>query len=112
MAPTRAQKTRAGRKNYGKNFERGICAEERAARSLRGAGWSVELSPGSRGRADLVARKAGVKKEIQVKEFRSRVIESPEVARRRAMSYPHNARRPGPRGEIWVYEKNGRRYVV
>lgn len=107
MAPTRSQRTREGRKNYGKNYARGIAAEERAARSLRRAGWSVEVSPGSRGRADLIARKKGQTRRIQVKEFSSRAIESAEVARRRARSHPHNGR-----GEIWVYEKNGRRYIV
>lgn len=107
MAPTRSQRTRDGRKNYGKNYGRGVAAEMRAARSLRGAGWSVDVSPGSRGRADLTARKAGVTRKIQVKEFSSRAIESPEVARRRARSHPHNGR-----GEIWVYEKKGRRYIV
>lgn len=76
MAPTRAQKTAKGKKTYGQNYARGVSAEERAARSLRGAGWSVEMSPGSRGVADLTARKAGVTKEIQVKEFSSRAIES------------------------------------
>jgi len=59
------------------------------------------------GWADLTARKGGKTRRIQVKEFSSRAIESPEVARRRARSHPHNGR-----GEIWVYEKNGRRYIV
>lgn len=107
MAPTRSQRTKEGRKNYGKNFKRGVAAEMRAARSLRGAGWSVDVSPGSRGRADLVARKKAETRRIQVKEFSSRAIESAEVARRRARSHPHNGR-----GEIWVYEKKGRRYIV
>ena len=50
------------------NYGAGRRAEEKVARSLRGTGASVELSPGSRGAADLVAVfPSGRKWLIQVK---------------------------------------------
>ncbi|RQD81607.1 MAG: hypothetical protein D5R99_01570 [Methanocalculus sp. MSAO_Arc1] len=111
MAKTKAQASRAGRSNYGLNYQRGIAAEDMAARSLRGAGYSVSSSPGSRGCSDLIARKGSEVRRIQVKSFSSRNIETPEAAAIRARSHPHNARRP-PGGEIWVYDKAQRRYII
>lgn len=100
MAPTRAQRTRAGRRNYGKNYQRGRGAEERAARILRRDGWSVTISPGSRGPADLIARKGTRVRRIQVKQITSRNIGTTAAARRRVKGEPFNV----PRGrEVWLY---------
>lgn len=52
--------------------------EEKVARSLRGGGATVEISPGSRGAADLVATfPSGKKWYIQVKATRSGEAASP-----------------------------------
>jgi len=96
---TKAQHTREGRRNYGKNYQRGRGAEERAARILRRDGWSVTISPGSRGPADLIARKGEKVRRIQVKEIASRRICTVEAARRRVKGKPFDV----PRGrEVWL----------
>ena len=66
MAATRAQKTVRGRKNYGRNYERGRAGERRAAATLRRAGYSVSISPGSAGFSDVIAKKGGKTRRIQV----------------------------------------------
>lgn len=111
MAGTKAQKTRAGKAVYGKNFETGVRAEERAARLLRSRGYSVSLSKGSRGRYDLEAQKDGETKRIQVKCLTSRALLSEDVARRRVAGEPFNVSARGI-DEIWVYDRDGRRYEI
>lgn len=111
MAATKAQKTRAGRKNYGKNYDRGRAGETRAAATLRRAGYSVSVSPGSRGFGDVKATKAGEKKSIQVKTFSSRRFLTKEAAEKRIRGRPFNVKIPAG-GEVWIYDKDGRRYVV
>jgi len=49
MGATKAQITKAGRKNYGKNYSRGRKGEQRAAAALRREGYSVRIAPGSAG---------------------------------------------------------------
>ena len=111
MAGTKAQKSRAGKKVYGKNFENGVRAEERAARLLRSRGYSVSLSKGSRGRYDLEAKRGSEKKRVQVKHISSRALLSEEVARRRVAGAPFNVTARGI-DEIWVYDRDGRRYEI
>lgn len=111
MAPTKAQSTKKGRDNYGRNYDRGRSCEEKIARSLRGSGWSVSLSPGSRG-WDITAKKNGRTRRIQVKCLSSRRIESKEVARRRVAGLPFNVKRIPAGAEVWVYDADGRRYII
>ena len=111
MAATDAQKTRAGKAVYGKNFETGVRAEERAARLLRSRGYSVSLSKGSRGRYDLEAKRGSEKKRVQVKHISSRALLSEEVARRRMAGAPFHVTARGI-DEIWVYDRDGRRYEI
>lgn len=111
MAATDAQKTPSGRRRYGKNFETGVRAEERAARLLRSRGYSVSLSKGSRGRYDLEATKGVEVKRIQVKHISSRALLSEEVARRRVAGAPFHVTARGI-DEIWVYDRGGRRYEI
>ena len=111
MAATDAQKTRAGKKRYGKNFANGVKCEQRAARLLRSRGYSVSLSKGSRGRYDLEAKKGSEVKRVQVKYLSSRALLSEEVARRRVAGEPFNVTARGI-NEIWVYDRDGRRYEI
>lgn len=111
MAKTKASAVKKGRANYGKNYQRGTAAELKAAKSLRGGGWSVMVSPGSRGKADLVCTKGREVKKVQVKAFASRTFKTASAAGRRARSHPHNARVPY-RGELWIYDAAGTRHIV
>jgi len=111
MAATRAQKTAKGRKNYGKNYDRGRAGERRAAASLRRAGYSVSISPGSAGFSDVVAKKSGRTRKIQVKTISSRRILTKGAAEKRIRGKPFNVRIPAG-GECWVYDMDGRRHVV
>ena len=111
MAPTKAQRTKSGRKNYGRNYDRGRSCEEKIARSLRGAGWSASLSPGSRG-WDITAKKNGRTRRIQVKCLSSRRINSAEVARTRIAHRPWNIKKIPAGAEVWVYDADGRRYIL
>ena len=59
-------------------FKYGREKEKKVARSLRAKGAKVELSPGSKGAADLVAKfPSGTKWEVQVKATRSGTAASP-----------------------------------
>ncbi len=107
MARTKAQKSRSGRQNYGQNYGRGRQAEHRAARTLRAQGYRVQVSQGSRGPADLIARQGNQTRRIQVKQIDSRTITSAAVARRRVQGQPFNV--PAGR-EVWLYNKN-RRFI-
>ena len=111
MAATDAQKTRAGKKRYGENYENGVRCEQKAARLLRSRGYSVSLSRGSRGLAGITATKGSKTKKIQVKEIKSRALLSEEVARRRVAGEPFNVTARGI-DEIWVYDRDGRRYEI
>jgi Holliday junction resolvase len=111
MAATRAQKTLGGRKNYGRNYERGRAGERRAAAALRRAGYSVSISPGSAGFSDIVAKKNGKIRRIQVKTFSSRRFLTKEAAEKRIRGKPFNVRIPAG-GEVWVYDADGRRYII
>ena len=111
MAATREQTTVRGRRNYGKNYERGRAGERRAAAALRRAGYSVSISPGSAGFADVVAKKGGKTRRIQVKTFSSRRFLPKRAAERRIRGEPYNVRIPKG-GEVWVYDMDGRRYVI
>lgn len=112
VAATKAQKTKKGRKNYGRNYSRGRQGESPAAAILRRAGYSVRVAPGSRGFSDLTATKRGSKtRHIQVKTFSSRRFLSVEAAEKRIRGRPFNVRIPAG-GEVWIYDMDGRRYVV
>ncbi len=111
MAATKAQKTKRGRKNYGKNYGRGRAGEKRAAASLRRAGYSVRISPGSAGFADVTAKKGGRTRRIQVKTISSRRILTKEAAERRIRGRPYNVRIPRG-GEVWVYDGDGRLHII
>lgn len=53
-------------------YKYGKKKEEKVARSLRGRGAKVEVSPGSKGSADLIAKfPSGTKWNVQVKSSRS-----------------------------------------
>lgn len=105
MAATKAQTSRKGRKNYGKNVERGTTGERRTAKALRNQGYQVKISKGSRGPADVIARKGKTTRRIQVKNLTSRTLNSSTVAKRRVTGQPFNV--PAGR-ETWVYDKKGR----
>ena len=109
MAATRAQRTPSGRRNYGKNYDRGIAGERRAQRDLRREGYKTRRSPGSRGRADVIAQRGNNTRRVQVKNITSRSFSSPEVARRRIMGAPFNV---PPGTDCIVYDRYGRRYRV
>lgn len=111
MAATRAQTTVRGRKNYGRNYERGRAGERRAAAALRRAGYSVSISPGSAGFSDIVAKKNGKIRRIQVKTFSSRRFLTKQAAENRIRGKPFNVRIPAG-GEVWVYDADGRRYII
>ncbi|KAF5049750.1 hypothetical protein DSECCO2_436560 [anaerobic digester metagenome] len=104
MASTKAQRSAKGRKNYGKNYSRGRKAENKAAKELRKQGYSVKVTKGSRGPADVIARKGNAARRIQVKSIESRTITSTAAARRRVKGKPFNV--PAGR-ETWVY--NGKK---
>jgi len=110
MAATRAQKTRSGRKNYGKNRNRGLKGEDRAARALRAQGYAVMRAP-PQGFADLIATKNGKTKPIQVKTISSRRLLTQEAAENRIRGKPFNVRIPAG-GEVWVYDMDGRLYII
>ena len=111
MAATRAHKTVRGRCNYGKNYERGRAGERRAAAALRREGYSVAVSRGSAGFSDLVAKKGTKIRKIQVKTISSRRFSTKEAAEKRIRGKPFNVRIPAG-GEVWVYDADGRRYVI
>jgi len=112
MAATKAQRTKKGRDNYGRNYHRGIAGENRAARSLRKAGYSVRIAPGSRGFADVTATKKGAKtRKIQVKAFTSRRFLSTAAAEKRIRGRPFCVRIPAG-GEVWIYDMDGRLYII
>ena len=111
MAGTDAQKTRVGKRVYGQNFHNGVKCEQNAARLLRSRGYSVFVSPGSRGCYDLEAKKGAEVKRIQVKKISSRALLSEDVARRRVAGAPFNVTARGI-DEIWVYDRDGRRYEI
>lgn len=111
MAATRAQKTKRGRENYGRNYARGRAGERRAAASLRRAGYSVSISPGSAGFSDVVAKKGGKTRRIQVKTLSSRRLLTKEAAENRIRGKPYNVRIPAG-GECWVYDADGRRHII
>ncbi len=59
-------------------YKYGRKKEETVAKSLRGKGAKVEISPGSKGAADLVAKfPSGTKWKVQVKASRSVSAQSP-----------------------------------
>lgn len=113
MAATTAQKTRSGRRNYGKNRNRGLKGEDRAARALRAQGYIVKrASPqGFAGFADLIATKNGKTKPIQVKTISSRRLLTQEAAENRIRGKPFNVRIPAG-GEVWVYDMDGRLHII
>jgi len=104
-------KNKTGRQNYGKNYGRGRAGEKRAAASLRRAGYSVRISPGSAGFPDVTAKKGGRTRRIQVKTISSRRILTKEAAERRIRGRPYNVRIPRG-GEVWVYDGDGRRHII
>ncbi len=112
MGATKAQKTKTGRKNYGKNYGRGRAGERKAAAALRQAGYSVSISRGSAGFADVTAKKNGRTRRIQVKTLSSRRILTKEAAKKRIEGKPFNVRSRPAGGEIWVYDADGRRHVL
>jgi|GEM_PF-2998701 len=111
MGATKAQKTKAGRKNYGKNYGRGRTGERRAAAALRRAGYSVSITRASAGFSDVKATKKGKTRKIQVKTLSSRRILTKEAAENRIRGKPFNVRIPAG-GEVWVYDADGRRHVI
>lgn len=111
MAATRAQKTRSGRRNYGKNRNRGLKGEDRAARALRAQGYTVKRAPASAGFCDLTATKGGKTRCIQVKTISSRRLLTKEVAENRIRGKPFNVRIPAG-GEVWVYDMDGRLHII
>lgn len=59
-------------------YKYGRKKEEKVAKSLRGKGAKVEVSPGSKGAADLIAKfPSGTKWKVQVKASRSTSVKSP-----------------------------------
>lgn len=108
MARTKAQRTKEGKKNYGKNYERGRRGEEKAAAALRRDGYSVTMSRGSRG-PDLTARKNGRTRHIQVKTISSRSFSSPAVAENRMRGAPFYAAHDR---EVWIYDKAGQLHKI
>jgi Holliday junction resolvase len=111
MGATKAQITKAGRKNYGKNYSRGRKGEQRAAAALRREGYSVRIAPGSAGFSDVRATKNSRTRRIQVKTLSSRRILTKEAAENRIRGKPFNVRIPAG-GEVWVYDADGRRHVI
>lgn len=99
MGATKAQKTPAGRRRYGKNYQQGREAEKAAAARLRRQGYSAKLSPGSKGRADVTATKNGRTKKIQVKKITSRTFATVTAARNRMRGKPYNVP-PGTKVEL------------
>lgn len=111
MGRTKAQTTKRGRANYGKNKQRGDTGEKRVKEILEDRGYRVKLSENGRGFADLVARKGGKTKRIQVKNITSRRILTASAARKRIAGKPFDIKRIPKDGEVWVFDKDGRRYV-
>jgi len=111
MAATRAQKTKSGRKNYGKNLDRGLKGEDRAIRTLRAQGYTVKRAPASAGFCDLTATKGGKTRCIQVKTISSRRFLTKKAAENRIKGEPFNVRIPAG-GEVWVYDMDGRLHVI
>lgn len=105
MAGTKAQRSKKGRKNYGRNYSRGRTGEARTAAALRREGYSVKVTKGSRGPADVIARKGSHTRKIQVKRFTSRAFSTKAAARNRVTGAPYNV--PSGR-EVWVYDANGK----
>lgn len=104
MAGTKAQRSRKGKKNYGKNYARGRTGERKAAAALRRDGYAVTIKKGSRGPADVIARKGSETRRIQVKNITSRTFKSNATAKTRVQGAPFNV----PRGrEVWVYDARG-----
>lgn len=107
---TRAQRSRKGRENYGKNRARGDRGESMVKRILEEAGYTVSYSQNGRGFSDLIAKKGTEIRQIQVKRITSRRFLSPEAARNRMAGKPFNIKRIGPNRELWVFDKDGRLY--
>ncbi|RXE56409.1 hypothetical protein ABH15_10010 [Methanoculleus taiwanensis] len=111
MAATKAQRTERGRKNYGRNKTRGDSGEKAVRDALKRQGYTVTQSDSGRGFADLTARKDGKMKRIQVKNITSRRFLTASAARKRVKGAPFNIKRIPKDGEVWVFDKDGRRYV-
>jgi len=105
MARTKAQQNKKGQRNYGRNYSRGRTGEAKAAADLRKKGYSVKVSKGSRGPADVIARNGSHTRKIQVKRFTSRAFSTKAAARNRVTGAPYNV--PSGR-EVWVYDANGK----
>lgn len=110
MARTKAQGTPAGKKNYGKNYSRGRAAEKKAAASLRKKGYTAKLSPGSKGRYDIIAKKGTETLKIQVKRITSRGFSSVKTARARMKGPPFNVKAgtsiqlTDAAGKVWKFK--------
>ena len=113
MAATKAQKTTKGRTNYGRNKQRGNAGEAAAIRTLRKEGYTVCTAPEHPfGWADITATKGKEIRRIQVKNITSRRFLSAAAALQRVRGRPYNIRRIPPGGEVWVFDADGRRYIL
>lgn len=108
---TKAQKTKAGRENYGKNRLRGSRGELKVKRMLEEEGYTVKVTANEGGFADITAKKGNETRKIQVKRISSRRFLTPEAARNRIAGAPFNVKRLAPNGELWVFDRDGRLYV-
>lgn len=111
MAATKAQRTKAGRTNYGRNKGRGDSGESAVKKRLECAGYTVTRSPDSRGWADLTAKRGRETRRIQVKNITSRRLLTASAARQRMKGRPFGIRRIPSGGELWVFDRDGRQYV-
>ena len=111
MAATRAQKTTKGKKNYGKNTERGKRGENRVREIFTERGYRVKQDSNGRGFADLTVSRGSETRKIQVKNITSRRFLTRKAARNRIAGKPYNVKRIPKDGELWVFDKDGRRYV-
>lgn len=104
--------SRTPQATYGKQTARGNIGERRAAKILREKGYSVSLSPQHpRGVADIIARKAGKVRKIQVKRISSRNFSTAAAARNRIAGKPFNLSSLPAGYELWVFDKSNNLYI-
>jgi len=110
MGRTDSQRTKSGKRNYGRNTARGDKGENRAIANLRRNGFSdVHTAGNRRGPWDVCGSKNGRKKKVQVKRISSRTFASKAAVRNRIRGKPYFV--PSSQ-ECWVYDGAGKLWKI
>lgn len=105
-------KSETPQKSCRRQNARGNLGVEKAAAFLRECGYTVTKPDAHpRGYADIVAKRRGITRYIQVKWILSRAILTRSAARNRIRGKPYCIEEIPNGLEVWVYDRDNRLYI-